>query len=377
MSQQFTAKSAPPQQLSAKLAPGVPGPAGPQGPPGPTAVSANTGNTATLGTDSLIYVLPVLPLAGGTMTGPIVLAADPTASNQASSKNYVDVQIADLNDVYVQWIPYTGPPQSFLNQNMTRDGDWTMVANKNTSDRPAPQQSGTEEDLLPAWTPAQHNIRATFTVSNQWTLNTAGWIDQYGIDVKSQNVNALHALTLQINGVMKDSLTLTPNVAGMQWQDLTPILVLAGAVITVTLQVTQIGNQLMYYDQQTGLFATPPVYCSLAQGSLNGAAWSTSAYDCHVMFIPGAASPDWDVVAYGGAGAGGVAGGQTPWASNIDAAGFNLTNAGRIGIGTAAPNSPLAVVGLPVYASNAAAITGGLVAGDCYTDGAGNVKVVF
>ena len=337
--------------------------------PQPFTASLNPGATASAG--------PYLPLSGGSMSGPIVLAADPVGPYEASDKNYVDLQIADLNDVYVRWVPYTGPPQSFLNQDMTRDGDWTMVANKNTSDRPAPQQSGSEEDLLPAWTPTQQNIRATFTVSNQFTLNTAGWIDQYGVDVNPQNVSALHALTLQINGVTKDSLTLTPNVAGMQWQDVTPILVLAGAVITVTVQVNQIGNQNMYYDQQTGLFATPPVYCSLAQGSFNGAAWNANAYDCHVMFIPGAASPDWDVVAYGGAGAGGVAGGQTPWVSNIDGAGFSLTNAGSIGVGTLTPNSPLAVVGLPTYASNAAAIAGGLAAGDFYTDGAGNVKVAF
>jgi hypothetical protein len=333
--------------------------------------------TASLTSGTSVAGGPYLPLTGGTMTGPIVLPGSPANTNEATTKNYVDLQIADLNDVYMRWVPYTGPPQSFLAQDLTRDGDWTMVAKRDTSDRPAPQQSGSEEDLLPAWTPTQQNIRATFTVSNQFTLNTAGWIDQYGVDVNPQNVNALHALTLKINGVTKDSLTMTPNVAGMQWQDVTPILVLAGTVITVTVQVTQIGNQNMYYDQQIGLFATPPVYCSLAQGSFNGAAWNTNAYDCHVMFIPGVASPDWDVVSYGGAGAGGVAVGQTPWLSNIDAAGFNLLNAGRIGVGTATPNSPLAVVGLPTYASNAAAITGGLVAGDCYTDGAGNVKVVF
>jgi hypothetical protein len=118
------------------------------------------------------------------------------------------------------------------------------------------------------------------------------------------------------------------------------------------------------------------VYCSLAQGSRDGGPMTTTAYGCHLLFIPGTASPDWDVVAFGGAAApSGTA--QTPWASDIDAKGFNLTNAGRIGIGTATPSSKLAVVGLPVYASNAAAITGGLAAGDVYTDGAGNLKIVF
>src|SRR6516165_10023510 len=124
--------------------------------------------------------IPVLPIAGGTMTGPIVLAADPTVAEQASTKNYVDASIADLNDVYMRWVPYTGPPQSFLNQDVTRDGDWTMVANKNTSDRPAPQPSAPEEDLLPdTWTPTLQNVRATYIMYNEWTVNTAGWIDQY------------------------------------------------------------------------------------------------------------------------------------------------------------------------------------------------------
>jgi hypothetical protein len=68
---------------------------------------------------------------------------------------------------------------------------------------------------------------------------------------------------------------------------------------------------------------------------------------------------------------------QTPWQQNVDAATHYLTNAGRVGIGTTTPHSPLAAVGLATYASNAAAITGGLTAGDFYTDGAGNVKVVF
>lgn len=50
---------------------------------------------------------------------------------------------------------------------------------------------------------------------------------------------------------------------------------------------------------------------------------------------------------------------------------------GNIGINQTAPTSKLHVSGLLTYASNAAAITGGLTAGAFYTDGAGNVKVVY
>jgi hypothetical protein len=203
-------------------------------------------------------------------------------------------------------VPYTGVVgQPFLKQDLTRDGDWTMVANKDTTSRPAPQPSGTEEDLLPPWVPVVNSARATYTVYNEWTLSTSGWIDQYGGDVLTQNLGATHTLTLQVNGVVKDTFTSAPVNSGLYLHNITPLLVIAGAVLRVTVKVTQVSNDLMYWEQQAGLFATPPTYCSGAVGSKDGAAAGTTAYGCHLQFIPGVASPDWDVVAYGGAAAGG------------------------------------------------------------------------
>lgn len=49
---------------------------------------------------------------------------------------------------------------------------------------------------------------------------------------------------------------------------------------------------------------------------------------------------------------------------------LRITSGGNVGIGTKTPGSRLAVSGLPVYASNAAAVTGGLAAGDFYRTGA-------
>ena len=48
---------------------------------------------------------------------------------------------------------------------------------------------------------------------------------------------------------------------------------------------------------------------------------------------------------------------------------INPSGQGNVGIGTTTPHSKLAVVGLPVYANNAAAIAGGLAVGDFYRDG--------
>jgi len=264
---------------------------------------------------------------------------NPSTSTDAANKSYVDLVAQGTGDMlksvydtnannvvdtcdslawskitgapaYMNWVPYTGPPQSFANRDLTRDGDWTMVANKATSDRPAPQQSGSEEDLLPAWTPVTQSLRASYTVYNEWTINSGGWIDQYGMDVLSQNAGAVHTLTLYVNGAVKDTFTSTPNIAQIYIHNITPLVVSSGAVIRVKLQVEQISNNLMYWVQQAGLFATPPIYCSLAQGSKDGATAGTTAYGCHLLFIPATFSPDWDVIAYGGMAAGAGGGGD-------------------------------------------------------------------
>jgi hypothetical protein len=151
------------------------------------------------------------------------------------------------------------------------------------------------------------SARATYTVLNEWTLSQAGWVDQYGVDILTQNVGASHVITLTVNGVIKDTFTAIPNAAELYWHDITPLVVVSGAVIRVTLQVTEVGNNLMYWEQQAALFATPPTYCSLAQGAKDAGAMGSTAYGCHLLFIPGTASPDWDVVAYGGTAAGGAA----------------------------------------------------------------------
>jgi hypothetical protein len=50
---------------------------------------------------------------------------------------------------------------------------------------------------------------------------------------------------------------------------------------------------------------------------------------------------------------------------------------GNVGIGTTAPTSKLQVVDLPVYATNAAAVTAGLTAGAFYRTSVGVLMVVY
>ena len=203
----------------------------------------------------------------------------------------------------MKWVPYTGTGQSFLAQQLTRDGDWTMVAKTATTTRPAPQPSAAEIDLLPPWTPVDNDNRASYTLYNEWTLSQAGWISQYGVDVFAANAGMTHVITLQINGVTRDTFTAVPNNAGIYLHDIQPIVVASGAVIRATLQVTQTGSNRVHWYQQAALFATAPTYCSLAVGSKDGSAAGTTAYCCHLTFTPGTVSPDWDIVAFGGSAA--------------------------------------------------------------------------
>src|SRR6516164_3258095 len=215
-----------------------------------------------------------------------------------------------LNFGQMTWVPYTTLGQSFVAQNLTRDGDWTMVANTATTDRPAPQPSGAEEDLLPAWTPNRQSAVGALIIYNEWTVNSAGWIDQYGVDIIRQNVGDTHAITLSVNGSVRDTFTAVAANEGIYWHDILPIVVATGSVLRVTLQISATGSNSWF--EQVGLFAAAPVYCSSAVGSLNGAAGGTTAYNCHLRFTPGAASPNWDIVSYSGQASGGGGGGPEP-----------------------------------------------------------------
>src|SRR6516165_5820670 len=128
-----------------------------------------------------------------------------------------------LNFGQMTWVPYTTLGQAFVPQNLTRDGDWTMVANTNTTARPAPQPSGSEEDLLPAWTPNRQGAVGALTIYNEWTVNTAGWIDQYGIDVLRQNVGDAHAISLSVNGSVRDTFTAIMPTEELYFHNIAPI----------------------------------------------------------------------------------------------------------------------------------------------------------
>src|SRR6516164_6946834 len=82
------------------------------------------------------------------LQGHAISSTAPTA-NQVLEWTGSNWAPSTLNFGQMTWVPYTTLGQAFVPQNLTRDGDWTMVAKTATTDRPAPQPSGAEEDLLP------------------------------------------------------------------------------------------------------------------------------------------------------------------------------------------------------------------------------------
>jgi hypothetical protein len=70
-----------------------------------------------------------LPLAGGTMTGSLVLNADPTISNQASTKNYVDLTASDIRIVGSADVATTGTNLSATYNNGTAGVGATLTNN--------------------------------------------------------------------------------------------------------------------------------------------------------------------------------------------------------------------------------------------------------
>jgi len=95
---------------------GATGPAGPVGPQGPAGPQGNPGPPGGLGeapTDGALYGressawVKALPLSGGTLTGPLTLAGDPTSGLGAASKNYVDSNLASIG---IPEVPNDGNP---------------------------------------------------------------------------------------------------------------------------------------------------------------------------------------------------------------------------------------------------------------------------
>lgn len=118
---------------------------------------------------------PWLPLAGGTMTGALVLSGDPTANNQAAPKSYVDSLAATSTTVTLTTSGWTGDAAPYTQQvacSIVKSDSAVVSVDAQTSGDP-----DANAEILNAWylvsqkDPTQGAGTMTFYATEKPTVN--------------------------------------------------------------------------------------------------------------------------------------------------------------------------------------------------------------
>jgi len=140
-------------------------------------------------------------------------------------KNTLDHLVLELQDKMVVWVSPYVPGARYNKNDMVLDGVWTMIANKETTDRAAPQPDGAEDWLLPdspAW------VSQSFTEENVSATQVTGTLDSYlltGIRVWIPDLSATMQYTLtarnNITGVFESTNIFTgSDISQVGWAEL-------------------------------------------------------------------------------------------------------------------------------------------------------------
>ncbi len=96
--------------------------------------------------------------------------------------------IVSALDSEMHWVPYTLPEQEWRAGDVTRDGQWLMVATNDTNDRPSPTLIGTA-GWYTSTTPTQTTVSAIMvTCGNRYTAAQSGVVDRWRAYVDSDQI---------------------------------------------------------------------------------------------------------------------------------------------------------------------------------------------
>jgi hypothetical protein len=115
---------------------------------------------------------------------------------------------------------------------MVLDDGWTMVANKQTSERASPQPTGAEFYLYQGTSPAAAVTAKQIIFGNKYTFGKSGYLNGYRIYAVSGNVYAVSSVQYPSEGpaIFTPILTFTATTTG--WTEITtvPVIIFEGTV---------------------------------------------------------------------------------------------------------------------------------------------------
>lgn len=161
-------------------------------------------------------------------------------------------------------------PGDYFPQQVVRDGEWTMVANKPTSDRPAPQRVGATETAYPtdpaAWATPATALVTFLGTATQFTFTESGWVDSLRAYIPQVSPTLRYVMAwfdaTDPDRVIQVSSSVTPTEVGWLEMGVAQRIVLAGTKWVVALYVQQTAGEFEHsypwlYDGRENIPADP------------------------------------------------------------------------------------------------------------------------
>jgi len=134
---------------------------------------------------------------------------------------------------------------TYEENDVVRDGDWTMVANKQTSDRAAPQPIGSAVyDLTGTLPLSTAEFEGVVWTGAEYTLEAPGWINSVDVYVTELTDDTNHRVLLLNNDTSAVNIITNPILRENQWATvlINPTPFATGASLTVILDSLNSGS---------------------------------------------------------------------------------------------------------------------------------------